>query len=313
MSDDRFDRKSPEDARLDGLIRAARTDPEEGFTRPGEESISAYVLGTASMTQKEEVRAALAKSSAFRLEILQIMQDLEALTNQDPFADEERVERTELSGLRDVLKRYRQGAVGRPMRESFSMKSWRWWLTRVSIPVSVAAAAIVTIVMLTGGYDEVEIRRRETVAEEVLSFVTRGQPVPSETGAIAPQPRSAALMRLKPLLMPNGETGFKPRPTVEPETPLSGAHYVTVRLASMVGGEKSEFRLQVPREVATSHKTLTMWVLTLPSRRLYSGDFKSDRIQISWGEEMERVGCLTITYPVEGEYGATRGRTFELD
>ncbi|RMF24435.1 MAG: hypothetical protein D6760_03305 [Deltaproteobacteria bacterium] len=66
--------------RLAGL--GSRSEPDD-FVRPDDESILAYLAGTASREQRDSVRNALLRSRAFRKELIEIAGDLEFLSSDD--------------------------------------------------------------------------------------------------------------------------------------------------------------------------------------------------------------------------------------
>jgi hypothetical protein len=308
MTNDQSERKTPEDAGLDRLIRAARKDPEEGFVRPEAETITAYVLGTANEDQRAEIRAALARSGAFRREILEMMEDVAALAHEDPLADEERAKGIAVPDVRELLRQPGGPAITGTRRESTWGRFWRWWAPRLAVPVAAAAVVIYVLILHTGTFVRSDLRFVQQVDAHSLSFRTRGVDEQSRAWGTA---FDAALVEIKSLLEPEGDEQFRLKPQARSEGFTYETRVVTVRLVP-AAGEMASFDLRIPKEIDLSESRLTLWVLTLPSRNLYSADVTSNRVEIPWARDAERQGCLTIAYPVDGKYRATDGLTFDL-
>lgn len=295
------------------MVRAARRDPEEGFVRPEPETITAYVLGTATDKQIAQVREALTKSAAFRREILCMMEDTRALAQEDPAADKEEARRITAPGRREFLKHHGERVTATAERETFWAKIRRWHLPHVALPAAAAAAVILGVLMRPAAYVVADLQDEGKVPTiSLLPFRTRGAGEPAEARAIASEPKAAALLGFRSLIERGDDGGLRLKEAIEPDEIPSGARVVSVQVVSESGGEKLEFELPLPATATPSDNGVTLWVLALSSRELYSDDLSSDRVEIPWAQGMGRLGCLTITYPENGKYRAVEGVGFEI-
>jgi DNA anti-recombination protein RmuC len=71
------------DTAINSFIRAAR-DESESFIRPDDNTITAFLLGYANEEQQNEVAEALGGSRHFRLEIIQLAKDIDAVKSVKP-------------------------------------------------------------------------------------------------------------------------------------------------------------------------------------------------------------------------------------
>ncbi len=101
------------DKHLDRLVKAAREDGESAFARPSEAAIEAYLSGSATNAQTEEVRAALIQSAAFRCELLDIAKDLDSLTAAQITEEFNRLEVPAAPDLKSFLASAKSDAVAK--------------------------------------------------------------------------------------------------------------------------------------------------------------------------------------------------------
>jgi hypothetical protein len=146
MNDIPRERPQKDDARLNGLIRAAR-DGDSKFVRPDGDAITAYLMGTASEDQRKSMQEALVQSASFRREILCMAEDmaaLEGLSHGDRMME---APQAQVPSLDEFLKRHeRDRRAEMPLRESLEFRARLRWLFEPRILVRAAAISLVVAI-----------------------------------------------------------------------------------------------------------------------------------------------------------------------
>ena len=106
---------------LGKLLRMSQEDKKDAFTRPADATILAYMAGTASQFQKDEIMAALAASPSFRREFREIARDLLSLSEKETQQQFDRQVSPESPGLDDFLA---SAGARDPGRRSFWSRLW---------------------------------------------------------------------------------------------------------------------------------------------------------------------------------------------
>ena len=317
MSDRSYNRNSDEDEVLNELIRACRQEePAEGFVRPDSQVITAYLLGTAPRKQERAVRAALARSNKFRLEVLEMAQDVAALSDLDLTEYEKEMNQVRVPSLQDVLKKHAERA-GKDERETLWENLQNFWskLIQQRIPQLYAPVAVAAVVLLLVSihFGIFATTRTWTVVSEnidkglLVSITPRG----AESMEFYPSPDKAALARIRSLL--EFESGqFFLSPPEKRLKPSASFRVVQLGLLDPSDNVIQEFQAHIPFTEAESAKEVTAWALGLPPRNLYKLKMKSDTMEVKWDEDMGMYGVITFTYRDEEGYKGAAGFTFDL-
>lgn len=285
---------------MNRLVRAARSGSEEGFVRPDADDITAYVTGTATRQQVETVSAAMARSAAFRAEIIEMARDIDMLGDLDPLADKVRARRIVVPNRSAFLAGRCEPAVSRRKGDGLWGRLWRWRVPQVLVPVAVAASVLLVAVFRSTGPATVSLQLSQTLDRAVLiSRTPRGVTEPVVNRSYATD-ALAAIAGFRSLLeFEDGEFRFKTteRLVVGPES----RHDLAVTIVSDAGDERAKVSVSVSSDAPRS---LKLWVLALEERALlYEGqELRSDRMRIVWPGGMDIRGCVAFTYHSEGGY-----------
>lgn len=312
--------QSKQDRILSRLVRAARKTEARGFTRPDDDTIIAYLMGTATPDQDRLMRAALCCSEAFRREILQMakgMEDLEAETA----ADTEPSAVPRAPSRQEFLRRYGDVPEGERRPLSFLTRLRRMWGVRVYVPAAVVAALVVLFTMRTtlfgpGGPQDPGVATpllvQSLIAPEELigTGAVRGHRTEFEKTYASSDEAAKAVFR--GLLERSGtEFVFVPvedRPRREP--PKEPAKELVLWLVDDTGRRMAEFKADVP--VGGARPQYGAYMLTLPSTALYKTDLVADTTRLVWPDTLGTKGCIAFTYACEDGYCGAGGGTFQI-
>ena len=75
------------DDKLDDLVKKATTGDRRSFVRPSDETITAYLTGSADDSQTGEVLQACERSESFARELAQLAEDMEAAADEDTLSE----------------------------------------------------------------------------------------------------------------------------------------------------------------------------------------------------------------------------------
>jgi len=270
------------DDHLEDLIAAAGKAEPSDFVPPANDVVQRYVLGTASPSERKQVREALERSSTFRRSILEMAED---------------VDRASALGISTSYS-------GQPLSRLDRISRWSQRILRV--PVLLPVAAVILLLMIgvwrsdrpVGLWELVEERLDK---EELISLVTRspGQSSKSYTTA-----RDAAVAEFRSMLKwEDGEFMFPSLPYQQEKS--SDGTLITLRLIAEEKFVIGEWTRAVPDSEPT------IWLLALPSRDLRRIPEAHGVIDAIWNPGWGLRGCVTWTYKLGNEYYAAPGITFE--
>jgi hypothetical protein len=302
---------------LNQLIRKSREESPEDLRRPSVEAITAYLMGEATAGQRNEVRAAMLKSAAFRQEILDMANDMEMLGDADSSLLTEAEVGAKVPSRREFLRAHGERAGQEHRPEPVWMRLKRWGRMRVYAPVAVAAAVLLRIVVwpaLVGPPPvEVPILAQWVVVQERVETghlrlnTTRSVDVPS---AVWPEASEAALAEFR-MLLEYKDDGFTLRPRDrrrEPPSPFSTVSLVLLGSDDRVLGR---FGVKIPGARAAGEPRPEAWLLSMPAQRLFRLKVVADTLATRVPAGMEPTGCVTFTYLTDEGYKATDGFAFE--
>ena len=315
MSDNTHNRDSDEDAVLNQLIRASReTESADGFVRPAEEAISAYLLGTATEEQRKAVRSALARSKQFRREILNMARDMEALADLDLTVYEQEagqipvpegivVEPTPVSSWTRAKESWKG-------LKDFWAKLWELKIPQVYAPAVVVVALVIRFGIFPPGGVEPMLGQWALSSEHLVHerLIWNGAKRGVESEKHYPDPEEAALAKIR-FLLEYKDGQFHLRAPEEKLEPPSRSKSVVLRVLDSQNRLIEEFQVEVP---IIDAEPVTAWALGLPARNLYRLNVKSDIMEVMWTEDMGPYGCVTLTYRALEGYQAVAGFTLDL-
>ncbi len=329
------------DKKLNELLKAACETIPDDIERPSSASIEAYLLGSATSSQEQEVRTALIGSDAFRRELLAMAEDIESLTDSgtEEAFDRAWIPDTPLPSLRSFLdsadsdeatgKDRKSGltefivpeGLARLLRKLFVPGRQRFgkWMTTSSL---VASALLVALIMRMGyitKFAESEPSISQ-ISEWVLvsqmdigmfeSNVTREPSGDHQmvnryaTHADAAQAEFMRLVRYENGYYAFDTTGAK----VVPDEPVRQLLLSLVEESGDIVTER-ETSLPATQEAALSAR---IWTLAIPSRTLRYIEVKSDTVSMVWDHHADPRCCVTVTYAVDSMFAATDGVVIEF-
>ncbi|MFH1314762.1 MAG: hypothetical protein ABIJ00_16285 [Candidatus Eisenbacteria bacterium] len=321
---------SNEDAVLNRLIRMSRRSREEKFVRPDEETITAYLMGTATAAQKSVVMEALERSSAFRRELLAMAGDMQTLS----------VDQLEEIRKRSQLIRppsYEEFLASRgdtAARHGDTLTLWarlvRWRIPQLYVPIAVAAAVIVLAIVKTGmlpvtrkpmesrvpgvavGPDStpqvIELAEATLVERGIepgllISNVTRGAAAHAAEKAYDTPKEAAMAAFLSMLTYDYGSGRFAFWPPPAGPTPTGHYRPTSLILVSEAGQEIQRVIAKIPGGGPEGDgKRLEAWAITFPSRDLYRIELQEDSTRVLWTPEMGDTACIALVAPADSGY-----------
>lgn len=296
-----------DDPRLDAWIRAARRTEERPDVPP--ETVHAYLTGTASAEQKTMMRRALSRSAAFRAQVLQLSQHLDALQTPEAVRSYEQTEapatqRDETRDWMSALHRAMQ-AVGEFFADLTAPR-------RLAFALPAAAAAVVLLVVMPrlGRLPEVDPSGVTVVdTQRFTGAVTRGE---------ATSHRDAADIEFESnLVVRDGAVRLERQ--AAPATVPTGAR---VRFLAASGEKVREIELPAAGGDAAAFRhsieagDAVAWLLVLPTgaqrAELRQFPIPKAAFALRWPEGPRR-GVLTVTYPTPDGYASTPCVEIDLD
>jgi hypothetical protein len=319
MAEGDYEETSREDELLNRLIRASRGTRPVHFVRPNDEAITAYVLGAATPEQVRRVQAALTQSEGFRSEMLQMMEDVEALSVAGTV--DSRAPGLEAPRYRDFLKRY-----GGPVPEATAPPRWAWLRrlasVRVYAPAAVATAVVVGLLVLRsvtygpGLPTGPKFAKLNVVTEHVESWKLRSagelRSTTEERHEAYSDARSAALAAIRNYLLTDNMGNLalsKWKPAVG--TAKEGMS-VVLRMADVSGSTLGEFAATLPPELGRGAMPRNFFILTLPSQALRTGTLEADTTVVEWHMEWGTKGCVAYAFPCDDRFCAIPVSTFDF-
>lgn len=315
MTGSNYDRGSKEDEVLNRLIRASRDVGETDFVWPGDEAVTAYVLGTATPEQKERVQVVLSQSEAFRREMLQIMEDVAALSTPSVVST--------MGSAAVVAPRFREflETYGEPVHKPGAATSvWAWIKrlasARVYVPAAVVSAAAVVILILQNVLygpitpvapmvAQLTVARERVPIEELRSTgPLRSVSAESRYSYSVPESAAVAVMR-DSLLAADGETGELHLTHWKPRQRMERPHRtVVLRVTDETGRALAEFAGDIPLTSKQDVAGHAVFILTLPDQTLRGGSLESDTTVVEWNMAWGTSGCIAYAYPCRNGFCA---------
>jgi hypothetical protein len=306
---------TPEEDLLNRLVRDSRRPDAADFKRPDGETIAAYLMGTATPAQEEEVRAALLQSPAFRREILDMAEDMDLLAHDQALKPEGVGVRVRPPSRSEFLRAHGEEAG----RGSTTIPILGRLLagTRVAsfIYQSAVAAALVLIVTWLSLMQPAGTRvpyvtplMLKTAGVEVAELTTNKTRsiVQAEGPKIYESAEEAALGEFR-LLLEDRDGMLYPRSPAGPQEPAGPHRMSTVILLDSADEVIGEFRAPIPISGTRAPNSPQAWFLALRSRNTYTTPLRADTTYILWPADMEPLGVGTITYGYQNGYKATVG------
>lgn len=317
MADDFKNGRDADEKALNSLIRAARSSPEGQSKRPDDGTIQAYLLGSANEEQKAAVMRCLEQSASFRREMLEMAEDIDALSSSESEFGQPGSEEP-VPDFEDFL--YQHGEMKRAADKIVDpVKPVRSNVTRIWVPVLAAAALIIAVGIPVVKYALQDLPTVSQVVPAPLHHenVEPHLLVPNLTrlpGELAettgfPSSREAALDQCRNMLKFEGgqlevDTLFSQPVATESE---EGLRLVFVDSA---GDTVESFGVS---NVATEEAdSLRVWILGMPSRDLYSADLIDRSALVTWLPEMSGRGCIVFTGRLNDEHRSFGAATFHL-
>jgi len=299
------DRNLNEEELLKKLIRMSREKSVEEFVRPENDTITAYLMGSASDEQDEIVRKALIESSEFRSEILQLAQDIEKLNEKEEDVDKKNIEKIAVPEREEFLARFESPTIWK--------KIWQWRIPQFYAPALAAAAVIIFIVipMLPKGngwnlvYESVE-------SGLLISNITR-ESASIESKKSYLQAEQAALAGCRCLLKYE-DSEFQLNPIDSILISSESDSTILLRLTDKDDALLSEYEILISKIEAETIDSNTAWALGLPSKKLLKSSIsiEKDTVSMIWPFDINTQGCITFTYKKDEGYRSLIGFTVDL-
>jgi hypothetical protein len=293
----------------DWLIRHQKDSPE--FSRPADETIEAFLNGSADDLQREVILTAIAASADFRKEMASIATGLIALNSagQASVTGDQLNDPDELQGARETHLES-EPAVSKTGGRVFERINGRLWSA-----FAVAVAALVVIVGIwTLTYNResfVPVVPSQVSAMELEQFVldgTRTIDNSTESTSVSATELIAAEREFSRAFVPsNGEL----QPSRQYPWVRTGPNQkrVVVRLSSSTD-KPIVAHIIVPSDQDSAVGGL--WILGLPSRRIFQVKTVRDTVdlELTSPSGLDERGGLTIVRPSSDGYRADKVVTF---
>lgn len=310
MSDNPSKRLSDEDELLNRLIRASRQEPEDGFVRPDGDAIIAYLMGTATKKQEKAVRAALLKSSAFRREILQMGQDMDALATSELPIDKKKSEEIAVPDYRKFLGKY----IKYKSRDKDKETIWDMLVKRKPsfFLVPAAATIILIIAFILPFLNGLDYRDSWTF---VKNYDDSGYWQYNETRSIRQifdDPGHAVFAKLQSVIeYEKGEVTFKTI-EIEPTIDEPSATY-SLRIINEEGRLIQDISVIIPDTRETTPEPIQAWAFTLETKNMYKLEIHDNKSSAIWPEDAQGKGCIIFTYNTKTGFQSTGAAIITLN
>jgi len=322
----------PGDDEFLALLRAAaEAVPEDGQSFiPDPDTVLSVMLGEASPDQLTRFEIALAKSSRFRRQVMQLHLQMQSQFEADPEALRDIAVPTEES-LKDSS---RSSSLSRLIHSKSGTRSWlhailSWISGRRELIVAVPATAIITFVAVYLISNSMLQDRELRIAATTSSAGDAGskpltmllaQSLVSNDGLLERQgtrggltairrndtPDSAAIFSFSQLLQESNDPLqpfiLKSNPKSNADTSWSSAIQILVEVSDSVPPGRLAISVPVPFKELPSAQ---LWALTLPSRTLYTLAVTGDTVTVVWPDTNDRTGCFAITWQQGGYFEAS--------
>ncbi len=334
---DGLNNKANEDKKIDGLLRASRKGSDDGFIRPSEASIDAYLLGTAAPSQISEVRAALVHSGAFRQELLSMARDLDSLTATQTLGEFNHAAVPEAPSLestsaplcsrneakKPIIWSWVGGSIVAGMLGDVLgtlLRQCRCRSGRCVAAAGLAGAALLALIIIRAGRIDEFPRSEAAMAEWIevtrmdpgyfVSNVTRTPDGDRLPALLYSNHMDAAVAEFGRLIRYEG--GEYVSDTTGKRMALPEMHrLLLLRLVDEGGNVIAEFAGSVPSQ-ADAEPSIRTWALAIPSGVLLSIDMFADTVSALWSMDLHPRACIAFTYGTDSTYAATNGAVFEF-
>lgn len=323
---------SDEDALLNRLIRESRAEPAPGFARPSQETILAYLVGTATAEQEKMIRKALLESRIFCDEILCMARDIESLDRECLLEQKKSPVGIAAPELAGFLRKHEPERNADAERGSFSSRLLWLLVPRRLVPIAASALAVLAFLIVRMGTGPVpqiaETTPPSTAPAEVApitvalatwnpvdsaldpgyleSNITRG----AETPQVYSTAKEAAVAKIADLLE-SVEGKFRPKAIEKMRRPEGAYRTVMLTCNDVSGNRIKDVVAYIPSAADTTRPRITAWALTLPARNLYNLSMKSDTISVLFSKDMPADAFIVFTYAKDQEQRAIAGSPLE--
>ncbi len=305
MSEPRDKDKLSEDEILKRLVRLARRDSAEEFIRPKDETIGAYLDGSATEAQREEMEQALIASPAFRKEIRDMAIDIGYIEQEDYSRAKESEPEISVPDMSEFLT----GEIHRRRPDADVDKGlWRRIVSitrlRVTSIAAVAAAAVIVIVAIqsglfegnkTGQLAQLTLVEDKVEAPLLIASTTRDASA-RDTTKVYETARDAALAAFRSMLDFDFNTGEFEFRSGQKEAPLENMGMLSVEFVDARGNELFPVKDSVPLSESALGVNVTGWLLVLPGRNLYTTELTAETTTIQWPSAESRRGCFAVIF-----------------
>lgn len=270
--------------RLDRLVHLASKTPDEQTEMPSEETIEAYVFGSATEEQQRIVLNALEHSSLFRRELLEIMDDLQPMVE----------DKNSLTSDDKLTKKSRLGQLYSTSAPSL----WCAVKSSISVRLLVPAAAIAAVALLLLWHSDQQLSTWQLVATAVdpgglISIQLKGASDQKEVRHYATA-KEAAFGGFQQLLILGAE-GIIVNPQYKSPALIGQEASLHVLLFDDDKNILSDYEFTLLARPLDSDSYVQAWILLLPSRNLMQISMTSDSIQTILPKDSDTQGCLIIT------------------
>lgn len=275
-----------DDQALNRLILEAASAGSKEFVRPDETAIEAFLLGRASSAEREQLGRALDASKDFRRELLQMMRDVARLGEASASGGAGNAEQTVIS-----LGEFRRAMQANSLRRRRAM----------GYALALAAALLLTVgvrlvwqassrnsPMPSRDLSAWKLEQVDVDPGLLIANLTR-HPGTSDTVSSYLSPLDAALAAFRNVLT-LGDAGIELAEDVSFGLKPGAGRGVVVRYY-----DKNDLLLGeslLPSTVPDTGRAGHAWLLTLPSRNLYSLSVDRDTVETRADFDMDTLGCL---------------------
>jgi len=302
-----------EDNILNKLILMSQDNPKKLFERPDEKTISAYLLGNATESQKEVIHKAVLRSKPFKKEILDMIDDLEELKKNETQTENISRNLNEVPNYQNFLSKYEQ----KPDIDNSNNRNSFWnkivdisKLKSFQVSVVAVAAIVILAIIPFNNFNDSQIAYGEwtTFIEDVepgllITNQTRNVSLEQESFAFE-KPLDAALDRFRSIVNYD-KSGFAVDTNSFLSKPLNFEHEIVINCYNLSNNKSETINTSVPDLSSTKSEPVNVWFLELPNGSIYNYTLHSDSANIRWHVNMKSNGVITFTYLDSTKYKAT--------
>jgi len=321
------DKNRDESELLEKVIKMSQDDTRNIPERPSDETILAYLSGTADDSRKEEMLEALAVSPAFRREFRDLARGLSALENDEIKAAFNETAAPEPPSLDEFLASGGEKTIARlslwdkiwhtliPRRTDDRQEPARGY--RIRLAGSFLAAAAVLVIVIAG-IDMINDRPVADIPDAGWSYageldaglfvanIPRTAGAPDDSVVLAQSHRQAAENMYRQIIsLENGVYVYDN--TAGLSATADRTHPLLLTLVDQENRLIANISAAVPEKATASDEPIQVWIMTVPSRELYSLTMPADSMQSSWTDDRGERYFVVFTCITDGGYFAVPG------